>query len=93
MLAKIKMGSGKFLLVLKRYNIADTLTQAFDSRLIKKKIMQKMSFLPKSQFFGLQLANFDFFGKNCWIMFIHIILHQKSGSPQDFRYDPNFQHL
>ena len=63
MLAKIKMGSGKFILVLKRYNIADTLTQAFDSRLIKKKIMQKMSFLPKSQFFGGQKANFQFLEK------------------------------
>ena len=36
MWAKIKMGSGKFLLVLKRYNIADSLAQAFDSRLRKK---------------------------------------------------------
>ena len=37
MLAKIKMGSGKPLLVFKKYNIADILGQAFDSRLRKKK--------------------------------------------------------
>ena len=36
MWAKIKMGSGNFLLVLKRDNIADSLAQAFDSRLRKK---------------------------------------------------------
>ena len=36
MWAKIKMGSGKSLLVLKKYNIADILGQAFDSRLSKK---------------------------------------------------------
>ena len=34
---KIKMGSGKSLLVFKKYNIADILGQAFDSRLRKKK--------------------------------------------------------
>ena len=36
MWAKIKMESGKSLLVLKKYNIADILGQAFDSRLSKK---------------------------------------------------------
>ena len=35
MWAKIEMGSGKSLLVLKKYNIADILGQAFDSRLKK----------------------------------------------------------
>ena len=35
MWAKIEMGSGKSLLVLKKYNIADILGQAFDSRFKK----------------------------------------------------------
>ena len=42
MWAKIKMGSGKSLLVLKKYNVADILRQAFDSRLREKKLTQKM---------------------------------------------------
>ena len=36
MSGKIKMGSGKSLLVLKKYNIADNLDRAFDSRLRRK---------------------------------------------------------
>ena len=36
MWAKIKMGSGKSLLVLKKYNIADILGQAFDCRSRRK---------------------------------------------------------
>ena len=36
MWAKIEMGSGKSLLVLKKYNIADILGQAFDSRSRRK---------------------------------------------------------
>ena len=41
MWAKIKMGSGKSLLVLKKYNVADILGQAFDSRLREKIINAK----------------------------------------------------
>ena len=58
MWAKIKMGSDKSLLILKKYNIADILGQAFDSRLrkiinnAKNVIFAKISVFwsPKGQF-------------------------------------------
>ena len=34
-----------------------------------------------------------FFVRKCWNMLIYIILHQKSGSPQDLRYEPRCQYL
>ena len=51
MWAKIKMGSGKSLLVFKKYNIADILSQAFDSRLRKKKNNAKNVFFAKISVF------------------------------------------
>ena len=51
MLAKIKMRSGKPLLVFKKYNIADILGQAFDSRLRKKKHNTKNVFFAKISVF------------------------------------------
>ena len=78
MWAKIKMGSGNFLLVLKRDNIADSLAQAFDSRLREKINNAKNVIFAKISVFWWAKAQFSIFGKkNCWIMFIHIILHQK----------------
>ena len=86
MLAKIKMGSGKFLLVLKRYNIADTLTQAFDSRLIKKKNNAKNVIFAKISVFWWAKAQFSIFGKkiagSCLFTSYYI---KKGGSPQDLR--------
>ena len=78
MWAKIKMGSGNFLLVLKRDNIADSLAQAFDSRLREKINNAKNVIFAKISVFLLGKSPiFNFWKKNCWIMFIHIILHQK----------------
>ena len=48
---KIKMGSGKSLLVFKKYNIADILGQAFNSRLRKKKNNAKNVFFAKISVF------------------------------------------
>ena len=85
MWAKIKMGSGKSLLVLKKYNVADILRQAFDSRLREKKITQKMSFLPKSQFFCLPKTNFEFLWKKLLDhVYSHHITPKKVVAPRNW---------
>ena len=60
MWAKIKMGSGKSLLVLKKYNVADILRQAFDSRLREKIINAKDVIFAKISVFCLQKTNLEF---------------------------------
>ena len=94
MWAKIKMGSGNFLLVLKRDNIADSLAQAFDSRLREKINNAKNVIFAKISVFWWAKAQFSIFGKkiagSCLFTSYYI---KKSGSPQDLRYDPSFQHL
>ena len=93
MWAKIKMGGGNFLLVLKRDNIADSLAQVFDSRLRKKNNAKNVIFAKISVFWWAK-AQFSIFGKkiagSCLLTLYYI---KKSGSPQDLRYDPSFQHL
>ena len=88
------MGSGNFLLVLKRDNIADSLAQAFDSRLRKKINNAKNVIFAKISVFWWAKAQFSIFGKkiagSCLFTSYYI---KKSGSPQDLRYDPSFQHL
>ena len=51
MWAKIKMGSGKSLLVLKKYNVADIQGQAFDSRLREKIVNTKKFIFAKISVF------------------------------------------
>ena len=88
------MGSGKSLLVLKKYNIADILDRAFDSRLRKKVNKAKNVIFAKISVFWSAKDQFWFFGKkiagSCLFTSYYIT---KSGSPQDLRYDPSFQHL